>query len=1136
MSLVDLIPQTNLRLCARVRVGGYTFAPTSISIEAGYDQIAATATVITPRVYDIEAGMNTQHIIEIEQGYNGYYNRTFYGYVDSVDPETFPGRQVIKCRDVLKRALETFITDKLEYRNTRAEDIVKQVLKDHAGLTDLDIESTGFTMGIQRPAEFQLQSVMDVVKHIADLLGYRVWATPDGVVHFRQVAVRPSSSSFWDYVESPNKAAGNSGIVRARAVRSDKALRNRIVVRGQDADYNLIEVEAKADSPYVPTPPRYRSAVISSSVLDNADQCQQIADRVLNELNRISTTVDLEVVGNPLLQVGHTIGLQESFTGHASTTKYFLYQLRSTMDETGYRMNLTLLTGTGATYHSCRSPAASFNLKQVAWGDPTIVVYVDASASNPVASPTITQYRWDWGDGNTETRSGPYACHRYTLPQGSSVTITLTVTNGCGSTGSMSKTITLGEGEYLYNRVIYVVGNNGSVWSSPDSGVTWYHSSLPYAAHCLAVNQADKHPIVLVGAASVLYKSTNYARSFGQIGTWPLSGNLTAAFIDQLNNDRWLIGFSGGNIMLTEDAGASWTLLTTAPGQVTYLLIDPSNSLHFVAAGQGTTGWLWESYDGGTTWANKATWDTPVGDVNDAAWQRLTELWVGGSGGAARIKRSQDMGATWAEGDAGIDVKSISASPSETKAVVCTTSNSNVYAGSGPNMTYRGSFSHGGSGRKIRYEPDMFDTIVAGTSNNLEISFDDGATWKEFLNTGGEQVNDVNWGPLVVPVVEPVVWFSANDLAYGQTIAYRKDQGWTNVTAAWKAHGGTGLVGRASACHATGKQGIVIVPASTGGQHGAIWRSTDWGQTWTQVYTKPEWTPYQEHHYETLAMNVSAWSPVEPGTCFVLGWTRLAYDVSKYKLENLENYCTVLVSTDYGVTWGEFTIHAGWMGSTTVNHMANAIDLHVAADGKVFVSGVTNVALGWAASTSPVSGATDGASLMAAYCADGKAAPFAGFAKMTTDTYAVLSHSDRALGIQLLEHVGHTCRGYLIWGEDKYLSLSNWKAAVGINDKFYAVRSVTTGGQTSFKLYVFEYHLQEGGWWGYAEIGELTEIVSHLEDGGNSAASFSRPEFACIGRDHGIYYTDDGGENWYDDDHGFNGLGTNWVVYVSISG
>lgn len=94
-------------------------------------------------------------------------------------------------------------------------------------------------------------------------------------------------------------------------------------------------------------------------------------------------------------------------------------------------LNVGFLTPSGPN----NPPVASFT-----YSCPTMQCTVDASSSTD--DKGIVSYKWDWGNGRTETRTTPTAKNTW---QATGVyTVTLTVTDGGGLSNSTSKQVTIG--------------------------------------------------------------------------------------------------------------------------------------------------------------------------------------------------------------------------------------------------------------------------------------------------------------------------------------------------------------------------------------------------------------------------------------------------------------------------------------------------------------------------------------------------------------------------------------------------------------------------------------------------------------------------------------------------------------------
>ena len=131
-------------------------------------------------------------------------------------------------------------------------------------------------------------------------------------------------------------------------------------------------------------------------------------------------------------------GITTSHTFTTTTVRTFTVTLTTT-DNSGATAASTQsieVLPTGAT--GSNPPTARFSAKP-SYGNSPLTVQFDASLSYD-ADGTISVYAWDFGDGTTG--AGNTILHTFTAVATTNITVTLTVTDNTGSTGSTSLVVT----------------------------------------------------------------------------------------------------------------------------------------------------------------------------------------------------------------------------------------------------------------------------------------------------------------------------------------------------------------------------------------------------------------------------------------------------------------------------------------------------------------------------------------------------------------------------------------------------------------------------------------------------------------------------------------------------------------------
>ena len=142
-------------------------------------------------------------------------------------------------------------------------------------------------------------------------------------------------------------------------------------------------------------------------------------------------------IANYIWSFGDSTGVQSSASptiSHAFRTAGTYVVALTVEDALGRRAN----TSQSITVAAGIGPTARFTISPT---NPTLNTLVNFNGTQSTAAPgrRIVGYHWDFGDGSSA--DGPTAAHTYT--QRFTFTVTLTVTDDAGKTGTISQTITI---------------------------------------------------------------------------------------------------------------------------------------------------------------------------------------------------------------------------------------------------------------------------------------------------------------------------------------------------------------------------------------------------------------------------------------------------------------------------------------------------------------------------------------------------------------------------------------------------------------------------------------------------------------------------------------------------------------------
>lgn len=280
---------------------------------------------------------------EIYLGYVGNNARVFNGFLKNITYQEPERKYVLTFSDILVRAMEYFMAstnpdEPFSRSNITAEALVEDLLLE-AGLDDYNYDETSFTFAIKNPLEINLTSVYDYCRFIGDLISWHLYAGEDGYVNFvnrKPYVMDGTSGQVHDTPDVPIGEIDVREVLSASRSINDKNLRNRVVVYGAEGIY----AEAKEESPYLPVG-FYRSAVVASALIfDTQEMADRAAEYNLNLYNRLTESVSMTTVGNPLYLARKCITFNRANIGVSGN--WYIFSAEHTWNKAGYITTMEL--------------------------------------------------------------------------------------------------------------------------------------------------------------------------------------------------------------------------------------------------------------------------------------------------------------------------------------------------------------------------------------------------------------------------------------------------------------------------------------------------------------------------------------------------------------------------------------------------------------------------------------------------------------------------------------------------------------------------------------------------------------------------------------------------------------------------
>jgi len=303
----------------------------SIDVFESYEQPSSRCTIVTPNYGSLGLG----DLITVNIGFDSSNGTVFQGYIQDIAADRLPGQYTIEAQDVLIKAVEhlivsTDLDNPWSRTNISAEDLIEDLLNE-AGIISFSGASPGFTFATgEMPVEFQLIFAWDAIKMVSDVVAWHVYADTSGTVHFADIDPTPSGAPVASYV------TGSSGtILTAHRSRNTDNLRNKVVVFGIPP----VAAVSSASSPYLPAG-FYKTAVISSHLIDTQAMADTTASYNLSKWNKLTETCSLETIGQYQRHARQTVTVTESFSG--ASGDFFIHDITHSLTNTYImRLNLT---------------------------------------------------------------------------------------------------------------------------------------------------------------------------------------------------------------------------------------------------------------------------------------------------------------------------------------------------------------------------------------------------------------------------------------------------------------------------------------------------------------------------------------------------------------------------------------------------------------------------------------------------------------------------------------------------------------------------------------------------------------------------------------------------------------------------
>jgi photosystem II stability/assembly factor-like uncharacterized protein len=436
---------------------------------------------------------------------------------------------------------------------------------------------------------------------------------------------------------------------------------------------------------------------------------------------------------------------------------------------------------------------------------------------------------------------------------------------------------------YTLGSNVWIVGDSGRCHSSTDGGTTWATQILAGGASLRSVSFVNLQTGWVAGDNGSILKTSDGGSS------WTLQNSNTTQLLSSIVFTDLLTGYAvgaAGTVLKTTDGGTSWTNIAQVGWTRDAFSVSASGQSVYVA---GSDEFCYESTNGGGSWTKLNFRTDTQADVNDVfAVSPSSAYFVGGGG---YIRSTTDGGASFGYGVHQLHARlndiffyspTIGWACGEKNNVVLRTTDGGTSwqlpQGTTVNYQWTQKFSASSIGNTFCVNPRNKNIIYVVMGSTVYMSGDRGENWSSTatISTGGS-----TWSFYVSPN-DTNVWIAAtsgggkgvrrstnrgvtwtttllrNFTSYGMPLEMDPDHPDTVIFAAeGTGSGPDGILylskdfganwDTLSRTSFRSPCDLVIVPGNTniwyvgdgvtGSGQGQMWRSVDYGKTWTSIYT-----------------------------------------------------------------------------------------------------------------------------------------------------------------------------------------------------------------------------------------------------------------------------------------------------------